>query len=239
MAKTKRSLNKCKNCGDTWYPRGRDISNKCPNCGSTNVTLAGPGLLTIVGALVVIGVMALANHSKDQTAPSPMAQSTVTPAAMPTDTSPPANAPEMVNDPEVTSAPQVASSSTASSPPAVVAQQASVLQNEGNFSEAATTNQASAQNNHVANNVVPSFDCAKANTDASRLICSSRALSQADVELSQVYNAAWQSAVDKQSFVKGQIDWQANVRDACKEEQCMLDAYQNRIRDLANKNSAL
>lgn len=33
----KRSLNKCKDCNDTWYPRGRELSNKCPNCGSSNV----------------------------------------------------------------------------------------------------------------------------------------------------------------------------------------------------------
>ena len=39
MAATKRTQNYCKDCGDTWYPRGRYLSNKCPNCGSTDVDL--------------------------------------------------------------------------------------------------------------------------------------------------------------------------------------------------------
>jgi len=31
---TKRPLNKCKACGYTWHPRGKDVSHKCPKCKS-------------------------------------------------------------------------------------------------------------------------------------------------------------------------------------------------------------
>ena len=36
---TDRPLNSCHDCGDTWHPRGRDLSNKCPRCGSTNIAI--------------------------------------------------------------------------------------------------------------------------------------------------------------------------------------------------------
>lgn len=37
MASTKRIQNYCKDCGDSWYPRGRHLSRKCPSCGSSQV----------------------------------------------------------------------------------------------------------------------------------------------------------------------------------------------------------
>ena len=95
------------------------------------------------------------------------------------------------------------------------------------------------RNNSAINSVAPSFDCAKAETEAARMICSSPALSQADVDLARAYNVASQSATDKQLLLKLQIDWQENVRDACTDVQCMLDAYQSRIRQLSGKGAEL
>src|SRR5471032_831930 len=40
MAATKRSQNKCKKCGYTWHPRGKNMSLKCPSCGSSEVGCA-------------------------------------------------------------------------------------------------------------------------------------------------------------------------------------------------------
>ena len=34
---TKRPQNRCRACGHTWFPKGRDLSVKCPNCGATKV----------------------------------------------------------------------------------------------------------------------------------------------------------------------------------------------------------
>jgi hypothetical protein len=60
---TKRSQNRCLRCGNTWYPRGKNVSSKCPNCGSTNIQSLGfditpQGCITAV-ALVIGGLAAL------------------------------------------------------------------------------------------------------------------------------------------------------------------------------------
>jgi hypothetical protein len=47
MPKPMRPLNRCRSCGDTWHPRGQDVSDRCPTCGSTQVGKAAakpPGL---------------------------------------------------------------------------------------------------------------------------------------------------------------------------------------------------
>lgn len=51
---TKRPLNKCKDCGKTWYPRGSNVSSRCPRCGSTKTKVAGLGILGTIGALVLM-----------------------------------------------------------------------------------------------------------------------------------------------------------------------------------------
>jgi uncharacterized protein YecT (DUF1311 family) len=236
MAKTLRSLNKCKDCKNTWFPRGRNISNKCPRCGGANVTYAGPGLFTFIGALILIGIASLSNHSKDQAStvpnvqPNPMSQ-----------TAPP-NLPEMTGSPEqqdnLDTASKVQTESSAALHPsqsATPSQSDRALPSSADVKSAtAMAHQVTVQGSQGADNVSPSFDCAKADTNAARMICSSRALAQADVELAQVYNVAWQSAPDKQTFLQEQFDWQTNVRDACNDVPCMLTAYQNRIRQLSN-----
>lgn len=37
---TLRPLNQCNDCGDTWYPRGSDLSDRCPTCRSENTGFA-------------------------------------------------------------------------------------------------------------------------------------------------------------------------------------------------------
>lgn len=55
MADTKRSQNKCRKCGYTWFPRGKNISLKCPSCGSTDVGFASAG----IGAIALCGLAIL------------------------------------------------------------------------------------------------------------------------------------------------------------------------------------
>jgi len=43
-----RLLNRCKNCGHRWFPRGFDISRKCPNCGGVDVDFTGRLYLAIL-----------------------------------------------------------------------------------------------------------------------------------------------------------------------------------------------
>lgn len=59
MAATKRSQNKCKKCGYTWYPRGKNISLKCPNCGSSEVSIVGPGCGTFILGAIAVGYFML------------------------------------------------------------------------------------------------------------------------------------------------------------------------------------
>jgi hypothetical protein len=61
---TKRPKNKCKDCGYTWYPRGKNLSRSCPECGSRNTTIAlgcregcGCLILIVVGFFVLSALL--------------------------------------------------------------------------------------------------------------------------------------------------------------------------------------
>lgn len=45
---TKRPLNVCRECGQTWYPRGANLSRRCPNCGSSNVRVSYAGCVSVI-----------------------------------------------------------------------------------------------------------------------------------------------------------------------------------------------
>jgi hypothetical protein len=55
MAMKKRLLNRCQNCGHTWFPQGFDFSRKCPNCGSADVDFTGRLYLAM---LILIAISA-------------------------------------------------------------------------------------------------------------------------------------------------------------------------------------
>lgn len=65
MAQTKRPKNKCKDCGDTWYPRGRNLSNNCPSCGSANVEISREGLLVGVLFFAILIIVGLYGDNKN------------------------------------------------------------------------------------------------------------------------------------------------------------------------------
>jgi hypothetical protein len=46
-------LNRCKNCGHTWFPRGFDLSRKCPSCDGEDIDFTGRFYLVILIALTV------------------------------------------------------------------------------------------------------------------------------------------------------------------------------------------
>jgi hypothetical protein len=75
----KRSENFCRACGDTWYPRGQDLSDKCPTCKSPNVTFlslarmpvgqvrpfvptrsSGLAIFLAMGGVALVGIVVLA-----------------------------------------------------------------------------------------------------------------------------------------------------------------------------------
>ncbi len=81
MATTKRSQNKCKKCGYTWYPRGKSISLKCPSCGSSEVGFTGSGIGII--ALIVVGAVIFSGNKKETTSQEPLTQPATTKVLVP------------------------------------------------------------------------------------------------------------------------------------------------------------
>ena len=57
--RTLRPLNKCRACGMTWYPRGKDLSPRCPNCGSHETRTIHPGCGCLVVLVAVVAVVGL------------------------------------------------------------------------------------------------------------------------------------------------------------------------------------
>ena len=49
-----RLLNRCNDCGHTWFPRGFDFTKKCPSCAGSEVDAAGLLYLVLL-AVIAIG----------------------------------------------------------------------------------------------------------------------------------------------------------------------------------------
>lgn len=79
-----------------------------------------------------------------------------------------------------------------------------------------------------------SFDCAKASTTVERLICSDKAVSALDSELSAKYKAAFGAAPDKQLLKSEQIAWMTQTRNKCASTPCLENAYASRIATLGS-----
>lgn len=79
-----------------------------------------------------------------------------------------------------------------------------------------------------------SFDCSKASSSQEKLICSTPALGEADIKLSQTYKAALQKSSNPDQLKKEQISWMKNVRNSCTDQSCLLNAINNRIVTLTN-----
>lgn len=83
--------------------------------------------------------------------------------------------------------------------------------------------------------IKPSFDCAKASTDAERLICSSQGLATLDAEMMEAYKRLADGYPDMNALKKEQSDWRRNKRDTCATSECMANAYRSRTEDLEVK----
>lgn len=74
-----RLLNRCKDCGHTWFPRGFDLSRKCPSCAGAEVDTTGYLYLAL---LAVIAIGAGIFWATDR--PPKATHAAATPASMPT-----------------------------------------------------------------------------------------------------------------------------------------------------------
>jgi uncharacterized protein YecT (DUF1311 family) len=78
----------------------------------------------------------------------------------------------------------------------------------------------------------PSFDCSKASTAIEHLICGNALLSELDVEMADAYEHAIKAAPNKDAFRKDHATWLTKTRDACLNQECLMNAYNRRIYEL-------
>ena len=82
-----------------------------------------------------------------------------------------------------------------------------------------------------------SFDCAKASSFNEKAVCSNPILSNLDEQMASLYKE--QVKISGDSLKSQQKHWNREVR-LCKEEECILRLYKNRIDDLNQfKNNTL
>jgi serine/threonine protein kinase len=77
----------------------------------------------------------------------------------------------------------------------------------------------------------PSFDCAKATTDAERIVCSDSQLAALDVKMTDLYRRGLGSVTDANVFLGEQQVW-LSQRDDCTDKQCLVVSYNDRIKEL-------
>jgi len=82
--------------------------------------------------------------------------------------------------------------------------------------------------------ITPSFNCAKASSNAEKMICSNKELADADVELAEAYKTALSNSSDKATLKQEQRNWIKNDRDTATDASAMLYAYQVRIKQLSS-----
>jgi uncharacterized protein len=78
-----------------------------------------------------------------------------------------------------------------------------------------------------------SFDCSKARTGVEKTICADKALSSLDEELAKTYESVISSSDNADMVKREQKEWLRSVRDKCRDEACLKDAYANRLAQLA------
>lgn len=79
------------------------------------------------------------------------------------------------------------------------------------------------------------IDCSRARSNAEKMICSNSRLMRADEELAYAWREAIRRGVDPEILRESQRAWLRDVRDACNDVECMLQAYRDRTADLENR----
>lgn len=78
----------------------------------------------------------------------------------------------------------------------------------------------------------PSFDCDKAASRQETMICGDATLSRLDRELALAYKNAKNESRGNSEFTAQQRRWITQVRNGCKDTECLVDAYEHRLREL-------
>ncbi|VTU36138.1 OB-fold protein [Variovorax sp. PBL-E5] len=75
--------------------------------------------------------------------------------------------------------------------------------------------------------------CSKAGTSVEKMICADDELSALDTKLGAAFKIAESKADDKKAFYATSRAWRVEQRDRCTAKDCVIDAYQERLADLA------
>jgi uncharacterized protein len=78
-----------------------------------------------------------------------------------------------------------------------------------------------------------SFDCSEARTGVEKTICADKELSDLDEELAKAYESVISSSDNADLVKREQKEWLRSVRDKCRDEACLKDAYTNRLAQLS------
>ncbi|MGO9122665.1 MAG: ankyrin repeat domain-containing protein [Desulfomonilaceae bacterium] len=82
-------------------------------------------------------------------------------------------------------------------------------------------------------NFAASFDCSKASSEVEKIICGNDELSKLDDSLNKAYVQALEWKDIKSRIIKSQRQW-LKVRNACKNAECLKNAYQIRFNELGS-----
>ena len=63
-------------------------------------------------------------------------------------------------------------------------------------------------------------------------MCSSDKVALADQLMAMAFRDAFYRTQDKDALIKEQEEWRKNVRDACNDVPCLLEAYERRTSEL-------
>ena len=75
-------------------------------------------------------------------------------------------------------------------------------------------------------------DCSRPKTNVDRLMCSSDRVALADHAMAMAFRDAFYRTQDKDALIKEQEEWRKNVRDACNDVPCLMEAYERRTSEL-------
>jgi uncharacterized protein YecT (DUF1311 family) len=77
------------------------------------------------------------------------------------------------------------------------------------------------------------FDCGKARSEVEKTICGNEELSRLDDSLNKAYQQALEQALFKKQTIKSQRRWLKKERNTCHHAECIKQAYESRIKELA------
>jgi hypothetical protein len=79
-----------------------------------------------------------------------------------------------------------------------------------------------------------SFDCEKAKGSVEQMVCTNEDLAKLDNQLGAQIKAALEHAEDTKKVRDEQKDWIKEKRNKCHDHDCLLKAYQARLKDFKN-----